>query len=412
MPHSRRPRAPPAEPVRPLRPSFVCFLALAASSAVSLAACGARPPAPAAPAVPATSPASSAPAGAWRETARDTAQRAVARTIARGTLREAELWSPSLGVTKRYVVWLPPGYARDGAADAADDAGPARYPVAFYLHGLHGDETNWSRQGGLGATLDSMTAAGLPPMIVVMPDGDDSWYTTSNVLAGIDACRRVQRAEPAERYCVPWWRYDEYVARDLVAHVDSTYRTRAGRATRAIAGLSMGGYGAVTLALRYPDVFAAAASHSGVLSPMYDGPSPFAAPPRYATTPERLQERWARFWPSMGIAFGRDTAAWRAREPAQLVRRARERARESAGQALPAHALPALWFDAGVDDALVIDQNRAFDWELTAMGVAHEWHPRPGTHDWTYWRTNAPHSLAWIAARIGAPASAPAGAPR
>ena len=373
MPRSLRPRASPAEPVRTHRLRRIRFLALAATCAVVAAtasACRSRAATPSATGAPPV----------------DTVLRAAPAAvpaIARGTLRDAELWSPSLGVTKRYVVWLPPGYARDTGT---------RYPVAFYLHGLHGDETNWSRQGALGTTLDSMTAAGLPPMIVVMPDGDDSWYVTSNVLVGVDACRRVERAEPADRYCVPWWRYDEYVARDLVAHVDSVYRTRAGRAHRAIAGLSMGGYGAVTLALRYPDVFAAAASHSGVLSPMYDGPSPFAAPPRYAATPERLQEKWARFWPSMGVAFGRDTAAWQAREPVRLVRRARE-----AGA-----ALPALWFDAGTDDALVIDQNHAFAWELERMGVAHEWHPRPGKHDWVYWRTNAPRSLAWIAARVGA----------
>jgi S-formylglutathione hydrolase FrmB len=153
----------------------------------------------------------------------------------------------------------------------------------------------------------------------------------------------------------------------------------------------MGGYGAVTLALRYPDVFAAAASHSGVLSPMYDGPVPFAAPPRYGGSGGVLQERWARFWPSMGVAFGRDTAAWVAREPVRIVQHALE-ARTG---------MPALWFDAGTDDALVIDQNRAFAWELTRLGVAHTWQERSGAHDWTYWRTNAPHSLAWIARRIG-----------
>jgi S-formylglutathione hydrolase FrmB len=376
MPRERCPRVSPAEPVRPLRIHSVRFLALAASLASSVTACGgARARAADAPA-----PLASVVANATVDDAPT-----VARGREGGSLSEVRFWSPSLGTTKSYDVWLPPGYARDTAA---------RYPVAFYLHGLYGDETNWSRQGRLAATLDSMTAAGLPPMIVVMPDGDDSWYVTSNVLVTDAQCRRVERREPADRYCVPWWRYDEYIARDLVAHVDSAYRTRADRAHRAIAGLSMGGYGAVTLALRYPDVFAAAASHSGVLSPLYDGPSPFAAPPRYASTPERLEEKWAAFWPSMGVAFGRDTAAWQAREPIGLVRRAR---------ALGT-TLPALWFDAGTDDALVVDENRAFDWELTAMGVAHEWHERPGKHDWTYWSTNAPRSLAWIGARIGGPA--------
>lgn len=305
-----------------------------------------------------------------------------APAVPAGELRDASFWSPSLGATKRYRVWLPPGYARDGAT---------RYPVAFYLHGLYGDETNWTRQGALGATLDSMTAAGLPPMIVVTPDGDDGWYVTWNALVDAGACRRAERTEAAEQYCVPWGRYDEYVARDLVRHVDTTYRTRATRDARAIAGLSMGGYGAVTLAMRYPDVFAAAASHSGVLSPLYDGGTPFTAPPRYAATIERVRERWLRRWPLISPAFGRDTAAWWARDPARLARQAR-----TSGA-----PLPALWFDAGTEDAGIIDQNHAFAWELTQLGIPHEWTPRPGRHDWAYWRGNAPHSLAWIGGRIG-----------
>lgn len=372
--HVARPSCPARRSVRPRRPSrvsrqvsrhFLRHRMRPLVLALALAACG-RAPAPARASVvapappPVTTPA--APA-------------------ARGELRTATLWSPSLGVAKAYRVWLPPGYARDTAR---------RYPVAFYLHGLFGAETDWTEQGALAATLDSMSAAGLTPMLVVMPDGDDSWYTTSNALVDAAACRRAKGAR-ADADCVPWWRYDEYVARDLVRHVDSAYRTVATRDARALAGLSMGGYGAVTLALRYPDVFATAASHSGVLSPMYDGPAPFVAPARYATTPARLREKWARFWSSMGPAFGRDTVAWHAREPVRLVERAR-----AAGT-----PIPALWFDAGRDDALVIDQNRAFAWELDRLGVAHEWHERDGKHDWRYWRTNAPHSLAWIAGRIG-----------
>ena len=133
--------------------------------------------------------------------------------------------------------------------------------------------------------MDSLVAAGRPEMILVFPDGDDGWYTTWNALNNTAACRAdTLRREPAATYCVPWPKYDEYVARELVAHVDSSYRTHPRREHRGIAGLSMGGYGAISLALRYPDVFAAAASHSGVLSPRYAGPSPYAPPTRYAPT--------------------------------------------------------------------------------------------------------------------------------
>jgi S-formylglutathione hydrolase FrmB len=298
---------------------------------------------------------------------------------ARGAVRADSFWSPALGIRKRFVVYLPPSYGGDPAR---------RYPVAYYLHGMWGGEWDWVRLGRLDATLDSLGRE----MIVVMPDGDDGWYTTWNFLGDYAGCRRAppREGEGAESYCVPWPKYDEYIARDLVAHVDSAYRTVARREGRGVAGLSMGGYGAVTLALRYPDVFAAAASHSGVLSPLYAGPSPFAPPPRYATSVDSVRARWGGLWKAMRLAFGTDTIGWAARDPARLARRARR------------DALPALLIDTGVEDRLVVDGNRALHHELEAMGIAHVYREWPGGHDWDYWRSHVDESLAWLADRLGA----------
>ena len=304
------------------------------------------------------------------------------------------LWSPALGTRKHFVVYLPPSY---------DRAPARRYPVAYYLHGLWGNETNWSRQGALPAAADSLAALGRPELLVVMPDGDDSWYTTWNALGNADACRAdTTRREPAASYCVPWPHYDEYVARDLVARVDSAYRTRADRAHRAVAGLSMGGYGAMTLALRYPDVFAAAASHSGVLSPLLAGPRlspllagprPFAVPARWAPSVDSLRLLYGGYWTTLPLAMGRDTAAWWARDPGRLAARVqRER---------PA-LLPALFADVGTDDTL-LGQNRAFRATLAALGVPLAYAEWPGAHTWAYWRAHVGESLAWVGARIGAP---------
>src|SRR5262249_31725345 len=152
-------------------------------------------------------------------------------------------------------------------------------------------------------------------------------------------------------------RYDRYVARDVVAHIDSTYRTLADRAHRGIAGLSMGGYGAVTIAVDYPDVFAAAASHSGVLMPLYAGPHPYASPVRYVSN-DSLHAAFQGIWPLISPAFGTDTADWAARDPARLLRRLLDSGKPA----------PALFLDVGRDDGLV-DQNRAFDAALTALNV-------------------------------------------
>lgn len=292
-----------------------------------------------------------------------------------GRILEGTFPSAALGVRKHYAIYLPPSYAPDGAR---------RYPVLYYLHGLSGSETDWLSRGGIDAVADSMIAAGRPEALIVMPDGDDGWYNSWTLETPRSACADTVRTESAERFCVEHQRYDDYVARDLVRYIDATYRTRADRAHRGIAGLSMGGYGAVLLALRYPDVFAAAASHSGVLSMTFVGPHPFTAPPRYAESTDTLRALGG-YWPRYLALFGTDIATWRDRDPARaaesLVRRGAP--------------VPALHIDCGTDDPF-IDQNRALHWELSRLGVAHEYREWPGGHSWRYWSRHVGESMAWL----------------
>lgn len=297
----------------------------------------------------------------------------------RGHVRADTIRSQALGARKRLLIYLPPSYDRQPAR---------RYPVAFYLHGAWGAEDDWIALGRLDRAMDSLVATGMPEMIVVLPDGDDGWYTTWNTLNNTVACHAdTRRREPAATYCVPWPKYDEYVARELVAYIDSSYRTLAQREHRGIGGLSMGGYGAISLALRYPDVFAAAASHSGVLSPRYAGPIPYARPTRYATALDGIRGRYAPpLWVLMEPAFGRDTTGWRARDPIVHARHlVASRART-----------PALFVDVGRADAF-LEQNRAFRADLLALGISLRYAEWPGKHDWRYWRRHAPQSLRWMA---------------
>jgi len=291
-----------------------------------------------------------------------------------GTIRTDTLWAQSLGVRKAVTVYLPPSYA----------ASPSRrYPVLFYLHGLTGNERNWAEQGGLGATLDSLARAGKGEAIVVMPDGDDGWYTTWNALNDPGCAADTVRKEKAATYCVPWLHYDDYVAHDLVKWVDSHYRTRATRASRGIAGLSMGGYGAVSIALSYPTLFAAAASHSGVVSPRLIGPTPYAGQPRYARDSTEL--RTTRLWRAMASPFGRDTIGWIARDPGRMVERLVARKR----------AVPALLIDSGLDDPYV-DQSRDLHATLQRLRVPHRYAEWPGGHTWDYWRAHGAESAAFL----------------
>ena len=294
-------------------------------------------------------------------------------------------WSQALGIRKQFVVYLPPSY---------EASTQRRYPVAYYLHGMWGDEWNWVHSGAIDRTLDSLVAAGLPEMIVIMPDGDDGWYTTWNNLGNNAACRRSKppgrQSETVDAYCVPWPKYDDYIARDLVARVDSVYRTIPSRSARAIAGLSMGGYGAISLALAYPDVFSAAASHSGVLSPLYTGPHPYAAPPRYASTEAELRQNAGDLWPALVLAFGRDTTGWWPRDPGRRAARYTSANRRR---------MPALMLDVGVADPYV-DESRDFHATLERLGVTHAYAEWPGAHDWDYWRLHARESLRWIGGQI------------
>ena len=300
----------------------------------------------------------------------------------RGEVRADTIWSQALGVQKRLLVYLPPSYRQQPAR---------RFPVAFYLHGAWGAEDDWVTLGHIDRAMDSLVAAGLSEMIVVLPDGDDGWYTTWNTLNNTAACRAdTTRREPAATYCVPWPKYDEYVARELVAHVDSSYRTLARREHRGIGGLSMGGYGAISLALRYSEVFAAAASHSGVLSPRYSGQAPYAPPTRYAATVDTIRARYApALWALMRPAFGRDTAAWRARDPVVYAQHL---------VASGARA-PVLFVDVGREDPF-LEQNRAFRADVTALGIPLRYSEWPGKHDWAYWRAHVVESLRWMAESI------------
>lgn len=307
--------------------------------------------------------------------------------IRRGVVRTDTIWSQALGITKHLVVYLPPSY---GDSDKAD----RHYPLAVYLHGGYGSETDWTALGHLESTMDSLVAQGMPEMIVVMPDGDDGWWTTWHALNDVAACRRTPRQENADTYCVPWPKYDDYVAHDVIAHTDSAYRTMAQRESRGVAGLSMGGYGAVTLAARYPGIFSAAASHSGVLQPalMIDSSTIAAtgAPTlRDAYTPEELRTVTGSSASIFIPAFGTDSVSWMSRDPALLIER----------MIRQGDVLPSLFVDVGTEDGLLAE-NRSFRDRMAALHVPLLYAEWSGRHDWHYWRGHLPDSLRFLAERL------------
>ncbi len=301
-----------------------------------------------------------------------------------GRVVDGRFTSAALGVDKAYRAYLPAGY----------DAAPTRrYPVVYMLHGLGGNERDWIDAGKLDAAADGLALQA----IVIMPDGDAGFYVDAVAPVGTEGCAQrgsmFNRREAAADYCVTTMAYERYITVDLVAHVDATYRTIAERRARGIGGLSMGGFGALQLAMRHRDLFAAAASHSGVDALLYAGPHPYRAG---AAELVGDVNRWGADMEPFGAyvrgLFGPDLASWKAHDPASLV------------DTLKPGEL-ALYLDAGTDDQLVLHDGAQYLHDrLTARGIAHTWYLGPGRHDFAFWGQRIDDSLGFFAAAL-APAT-------
>lgn len=300
-----------------------------------------------------------------------------------GRVTPARLHSDALGVDKAAMVWTPASY----------DVAPARrYPVVYLLHGLGGDETNWITHGKLPEAAEKL---GLEA-IVVMIDGDDGFYVDSARPVDYAACLASQppfhRSESPAAYCVKSSRYETYVVRDVVGWVDRTLRTVPERRARAITGLSMGGFGALMLAMRHKDVFASAASHSGLVAPLYVGPHPYDKARLALAT---ASPGWgADYQPPVRAqitsVLGSSFEAWRAWDPATLAK------------GLEPGEL-ALFIDCGTEDGFKFhDQARYLHDALTDAGIPHAFELVKGDHTFTLWKDRIGPSLAFHAARFAA----------
>ncbi len=342
------------------------------------AACGTKNAAPAASggeAAPAETSAPGAPAA-------PATPAAPAAPVAKGTVATHSFSSAALGVVKAYVVYLPAGYA-----DA--DSAAKRYPVVYLLHGIGGDETNWNDYGKLAAAADAL---GLRA-IVVMPDGDSGFYVNGALPVDFDGCMNKQRGhfgrvrEP-KTFCVKAPRYEDYVTKDLIGHIDATYRTVPERRARAVSGLSMGGFGALVLAMRHPDLFVSTASHSGVDALLYEGPYPYDA--KKVVLVEDAKKWGAKsdgFGAWIRSVFGGDIANWRAHDPALLAAK------------LTPGAL-AIYLDVGTADDFGLNAGAEYLHDvLTKRGIEHAWTlVEGGRHNFSLWSQRIDDSLAFHAA--------------
>jgi enterochelin esterase-like enzyme len=271
--------------------------------------------------------ASSAPSLSARVAAptADRLHASVVTTYAGGsTVIEHPLEARTIGVQTSYNVFLPPGY----------NEGTRRYPVLYMLHGVAGDATEWQSIGLLEGADRMIQDGEIEPMMIVLPNGGANYW--------------VNHADGA--------RWGDYLVSDVVNSVDREYRTITDRSSRAVGGLSMGGEGALRMAMLNPDVFGVAGAHSPSLRTAYDQLAP------------ELQE-----------LYGTE-ADWRAGSGLWLATDTDAAARLK------------ILLDVGQDDPWRPNVELLHA-RLDERGIAHRFEVLPGEHAAEYWIGNVDHYL-------------------
>lgn len=237
-----------------------------------------------------------------------------------------ETYSASMKKSIKAVVITPDNYAS-----------AKELPVVYLLHGYSGNYADWiSRAKGFEKAADQYQ------LIIVCPDGNNSWYWDSPV--------------------DPRYKYETYVSKELVEWIDSKYKTIKNPKGRAITGLSMGGHGALYLAFRHQDVFGAAGSMSGGVDirPFPNNWDMAARLGKYAEHPDN----------------------WEKNTVINLL------------HLLTPNSL-SLIIDCGTDD-FFFKVNENLHQQLLQRNIPHDYITRPGAHNWPYWNNAIGYQLLFM----------------
>lgn len=260
--------------------------------------------------------------------------------------QEKNIRSGILNRTVNYTVYLPPDY----------ESSERSYPVVYLLHGYTDDNTAWLQFGEINRYADKAIQDGtIPPMIIVMPDADSSFYINSY--------------DGKEKY-------EDFFIKEFIPGIEKTWRIKSQKRFRGVAGLSMGGYGTLIYSLKYPELFAAAAPLSAAVFADED----------ILAFPDADWER------TFGQLYGRGLngkdrlgKSWYENSIPKIV------ATKSAEDLKKVR----YWIDCGDDDFL-IKGNCNLHIQLREKNVPHEFRVRDGVHNWVYWRTGIVDALKFI----------------
>lgn len=239
-----------------------------------------------------------------------------------------------------YCVLLPPSY---------DAEKTRRYPILYLLHGLGDNDQFLIHTGGMNLIEDLWEQHTIGELLIVTPAAGASFYINSR-----DGKRR----------------YEDFFLQEFIPGVEKRYRAQSSRSTRGIGGISMGGYGALHIAFRHPQLFASVGALSAALVEKLPNIS--------AQNSRHLSQLRV-----LGDAFGSpfDAAFWNQNDPVTIARTTN---------------LPGLkiYFDCGSEDDYGFEAGAAaLDKLLTSRHISHEFHLYPGGHDWTYFAEHLPALL-------------------
>jgi S-formylglutathione hydrolase FrmB len=245
---------------------------------------------------------------------------------------------PSAAMHKTYKagIVLPASYPKSKVA----------YPVLYLLHGGFGHYRDWLMKTPDTALLQRL--ADQYNLIIVLPEGEIfSYYIDS----------------PLKKDS----QFESYIVNDVITKIDQTYRTNRNSNARVISGLSMGGYGALYLSARHPDLFCAAGSMSGALNPDMKG---------WKLPPEPTANIKTAFADIIGPIESVDYSPYSIIDMADVIKKNKTQ----------------LIVDCGVDDFL-IEANRELHRRLLFNQTPHDYSERPGGHSWEYWQNSLPHHV-------------------
>jgi len=285
------------------------------------------------------------------------AQQHQTRELEYGTFQSKTFASKSLDGPSVYGVYLPEGYDDEANADR-------RYPLIIWLHGMFEDHMRFHVRGGT-AVLDQLIGSGdLPELILVTAEGGIRSFYINGVKSGA---------------------YEDLITKDLLPHIESTYRVQPGPDHRALLGVSMGGYGALKIAFKNPRLFGAVGAHSAALMPRDPGELDQRFP---------WLKRWGGGQKALGEIFGDpiDRQMWDAENVLTIA------------DGLEPGSLSGLkiYMDCGDEDRYGFEvPNLELHEVLEARKVPHTWRlVAGGNHGWRshYNQEAIPHSLAFVAA--------------